>query len=223
MFQRHNRVWLTTAGWKLACATALAAHVKELTRWAENDWPAIIRRSESALSPNILCLGLAAPPDPHTGMKTRIPFLVSTEHIVRHDVPLAIISAEKALPAAWQNDFAELAEKVTDSGLEFRVYGSAAMQAITGLSYLTPASDIDLLFYPQTKGQLLAGVALLTSYATKLPLDGEIVFPSGRAVAWKEWVQAANNPAQPRVLAKGTFTLALASVADLCAELESPS
>jgi len=204
----------------LARAAALAVHAKELARWAENDWPVIVRRSESDIPPNMLCLGLAAPPDPHTGMKTRIPFLVPSEHIVRHDVPLAIISAEKALPAKWQKDFADLVEKVTAIGLEFRVYGSAAMQAITGLSYLTPSSDIDLLFFPQTKDQLLAGSALLTSYAAKLPLDGEIVFPSGSAVAWKEWVQAESHPSQPRVLTKSMFNPRLVRVADLQVELE---
>lgn len=220
MFQRHNRVWLTPAGWKLACAAALAVHARELVQWAENDWPAVVRRSETEHPNNLLCLGLAAPPDQRTGVKTRIPFFVSIQHVVRHEAPLAIISAEAALPIAWKKDFAELAELVTAAGLEFRVYGSAAMQAMTRLPYLLPTSDIDLLFYPRNKCQLISGVALLTSYATRLPLDGEIVFPSGRAVAWKEWIHASTNPAAPRVLSKSMQTVALTSVAELVAELE---
>ena len=35
-----------------------------------------------------------------------------------------------------------------------------------------------------------AALALLGKHAQRLPLDGEIVFPGGRAVAWKEWAAA---------------------------------
>lgn len=223
MFHRHNRVWLSVDGWKRACKTVPPAYVKELMRWAENDWPAIVRRSDPESEKNILCLGLTPPPDQHTGVKIRIPFSVCTEDIVRCGAPLAIISAESVLPLAWHSVFSELSDAATSSRLEFRVYGSAAMQAITGLPYLTASSDIDLLFYPLTNAQLHQGLNLLNLYAKRLPLDGEIVFPSGRAVAWKECAQALENPDRARVLAKSMLRLDLVHVADFLAELENPS
>jgi phosphoribosyl-dephospho-CoA transferase len=47
-----------------------------------------------------------------------------------------------------------------------------------------------------------------------LPLDGEIVFPSGDAVAWKEWAGAE------RVLVKRASAVRLAPVAELLSTLE---
>jgi phosphoribosyl-dephospho-CoA transferase len=93
------------------------------------------------------------------------------------------------------------------------------MQAITGQSYLTPASDIDLLFVPADAASLRAGLALLEQYAALLPLDGEIVFPSGEAVAWKEWISAGRHDA--RVLVKDAGAVRLAPMAQLLATLEA--
>lgn len=223
MFHRHNRVWLSVDGWKRASKTVPPEHARELMRWAKNDWPAVVRRSDPEYEKNILCLGLTPPPEQHTGVKIRIPFSVCTEDIVRCGAPLAIISAESALPLAWHSVFSELSDVATSNRLEFRVYGSAAMQAITGLPYLGAASDIDLLFYPLTNAQLHQGLNLLNLYAKRLPLDGEIVFPSGRAVAWKECAQALEKPDRARVLAKSMLRLDLVHVTDLLAELETPA
>ncbi|MFJ7566263.1 malonate decarboxylase holo-[acyl-carrier-protein] synthase [Herminiimonas sp. NPDC097707] len=220
MFYRHNRVWLSATGWQAACARLPAAHAKELMRWAENDWPAIVRRNDAAAQPDMLCLGLAPPPELDSGVKTRIPFSVGTTDIMRHEAPLALIAAEAALPSAWRCAFSALAVEAGGKELEFRVYGSVALQAITGLPYLAASSDIDLLFYPRTQAQLQEGMMLLDLYAKQLPLDGEIVFPSGRAVAWKEWAQAFAKPDRLRVLAKGMSSLNLVPTADLLAELE---
>lgn len=189
-------------------------------RWAEHDWPAIVRRSDADAQPDTLCLGVAPPPEPDSGVKTRIPFTVGAADIVRHEAPLVLSAAESALSPAWRCAFSALAVEAGSRGLEFRVYGSVALQAITSLPYLAASSDIDLLFYPRTQAQLQEGMALLSLYAKQLPLDGEIVFPSARAVAWKEWAQAFANPVRPRVLAKGMSSLNLVQVADLLAELE---
>jgi phosphoribosyl-dephospho-CoA transferase len=47
----------------------------------------------------------------------------------------------------------------------------------------------------------------LQAFAQQLPLDGEVLFPSGDAVAWKEWVGAGYSE---RVLAKCRDTVRLA-------------
>ena len=71
-----------------------------------------------------------------------------------------------------------------------RVFGSLAMQSFTGLPYLTDSSDIDVLFAPADRKQLDEGLALLSAASAHVPLDGEIVFPGGAAVSWKEWRDA---------------------------------
>jgi phosphoribosyl-dephospho-CoA transferase len=88
------------------------------------------------------------------------------------------------------------------------VFGSLAMQTLTGERYLGDSSDIDLLLRPRDHAQLAAGLALVASHAGRLPLDGEIEFPLGHAVSWKEWLGACTDPAD-RVLAKRLDAVAL--------------
>ena len=173
--------------------------------------------------PNTIGLGLALPPDPHTGVKMRIPLSVNLDDIARHELPLELAAAKSALPSAWQAAYSELSDDVCSRQLEFRVYGSLALQAITGLPYLTATSDIDVLFYPRTHAQLQQGLLLLRAHAQHLSLDGEIVFPSGRAVAWKEWVEATEHTNNVRVLVKSMSVLNLADIAGLLFELEELS
>jgi phosphoribosyl-dephospho-CoA transferase len=100
------------------------------------------------------------------------------------------------------------------------VYGSLAMQSLTGRSYVTQDSDIDLLCEPRSEKDLQYIVALLSRHARHLPLDGEIVFPSGQAVAWKEWVGAMQKDTGARVLAKHLDAVALMRTAQLRQSLE---
>ena len=221
MFYRHNRVWLSASGWQRACAAASNAHLPELERWAENDWPLIVRRSESTLSADSLGLGLALPPDVQTGLKTRIPLTVYLNDIARHEPPLAFTAVASAMPSIWQDAYTDLTHDLVAAQLELRVYGSVALQAITGLPYLTATSDIDVLLYPRTDAQLQQGLYLLQTYAQRLPLDGEIVFPSGRAVAWKEWADVARS--SYKVMVKSMTNLNLMNVDALLSELEEQS
>ncbi|WP_091870941.1 phosphoribosyl-dephospho-CoA transferase MdcG domain-containing protein [Massilia yuzhufengensis] len=77
-----------------------------------------------------------------------------------------------------------------------------------------------MLLRPQNREQLAAGLALLARHAEKLPLDGEIVFADGRAVAWKELHAAFDSAPGTRVLAKGLDRVALVAPDDLIATLE---
>lgn len=221
MFYRHNQVWLSGSGWQCACAAASPAHLSALQRWAANDWPLVVRRSEYVLPADSLGLGLALPPDAQTSVKTRIPLTVTLNEIARHQPPLAFSAIASAVPSAWQAAYTELTHELDAAQLDLRVYGSLALQAITDLPYLTATSDIDVLFSPRTHAQLQQGLQILKSYAQHLPLDGEIVFPSGRAVAWKEWANAVNS--SHKVMAKSMTTLNLMNVDDLLSELEESS
>jgi phosphoribosyl-dephospho-CoA transferase len=59
---------------------------------------------------------------------------------------------------------------------------------------------------------------LLDHYSLQLPLDGEIIFPSGQAVAWKEWRNAASTAIGTRVLVKRIDCVLLAEPATLLDE-----
>jgi phosphoribosyl-dephospho-CoA transferase len=83
------------------------------------------------------------------------------------------------------------------------VFGSLAWQALSGLPYLTPQSDIDLLWHPQSNAQLQQGIALLARWeqTSGLRADGEVLFGAGSAVSWREWATSKSGNGQ-RVLVK---------------------
>jgi phosphoribosyl-dephospho-CoA transferase len=215
MYCRHDLVWLCADGWHAAAAGAAGQELDAIELWRHEDWPAIVRRADAGAGPGMLSLGIALPPDPVDGSKRRIALRAHRSHVARHAPPLALAQAIKAAPDAWRTELAAL--DASAAGLDLRAYGSLALQAITARRYLTDRSDIDLLFAPASIGQLGAGIELLSSYSAHLPLDGEVVFPRGDAVAWKEWRNAHNNGA--RVLAKSIDAVRLADGATLLATL----
>ncbi|MDY7574866.1 malonate decarboxylase holo-[acyl-carrier-protein] synthase [Actimicrobium sp. CCI2.3] len=215
MFARHDLIWLDAQGW-YRCrdgldATALAA----LARWQQSDWPAIVRRADIDMPVDEVCLGIALPPDPDSGDKLRIALRVPVADIRCCRAPLAIDAVLATAPERWRAALRLLADEVGRDALTFGFYGSLALQALTGQAYVTATSDIDLLFSPTTPAQLEQGIALLQRHAQALPLDGEILFPSGQAVAWKEWVQASGNGS--RVLVKEIDGVHLLTMAALLA------
>jgi phosphoribosyl-dephospho-CoA transferase len=213
MHSRHERVWLTAQGWKEAAASVRPGDLRSLALWERQGWPAVVRRRDVGAAGHVVSLGIALPPSGADAPKERIGLRVDAAHIQRRLPALGLIDAMEAAPAAWRADLAVLA----GAGVALRAYGSLALQAITGLPYLTPASDIDLLLAPGSRAELDAGIALLSHYAETLPLDGEVVFPGGAAVAWKEWRDAGPRS---RVLVKTIDAVRLAERAALLATLE---
>lgn len=211
MFSRHDLVWLTGRGWGAALERALPGQHEAIEQWRRADWPAVVRRADIGLAAGQVSLGVPLPPTPD-GIKGRIGLNASEIDVAQHRNALALPDALRAAPQHWRPALDVLADS-----LPLQAYGSLAMQAITGQAYLTPSSDIDLLFFPADAKALHAGLALLEQYAATLPLDGEIVFPSGAAVAWKEWLVAGRNEA--RVLVKDAGAVRLAPMSELMASL----
>jgi phosphoribosyl-dephospho-CoA transferase len=208
--KRHDLVRLSPEGWETVCR-GLSGVARDLgRRWGERELPGVVRRTEPGTPPDMLCLGIPAPPDALSGQKLRVGFAVESCHIAVVRPPLAL--DEIVVPAAWQAAFASLRKELRDAGMDCRVFGSVAMQTLTGEPYLRPDSDIDLLLRPASSAQLDAGLDLLRRHARSLPLDGEIEFPSGHAVSWKEWHGA------DRVLAKHLDTVALLRCDQLLAQ-----
>lgn len=218
MLSRHNLVWLSAQGWLDAVYAAEPRHRPALEKWRRNDWPAIVRRRDADAHDNEVCLGVALPPDPVSGEKVRIALRAQALEVLKSVPPLPLKSALAALPSPWREELTAFDNRAV--GLVMRVYGSVALQMLTAQPYVTPTSDVDILFYPATLQQLNAGLALLSYHATRLPLDGEIVFPSGQAVSWKEWLQA--QAADARVLVKEADSVHLSPPNALLATLRQP-
>lgn len=197
-FFRHDLVWLSEPGWRAACAGMSENCVAILRRWQHENWPAIVRRTDADADTNInvdsgeIAIGVALPPDAH-GQKLRVPLKVPPAGIRVKREPLEVFDVLPAAPLAWQSALRRFADEIRACGLDMRVYGSLALQALTRQTYLRDTSDIDILFRPSNRLQLDQGMALLARHAQLLPLDGEVLLGGDNAVAWKEWLQCGNG------------------------------
>lgn len=215
--ERHALVWLSAAGWDAAIASSLPEHAAALAQWRQHDWPAVVRRLDADAAAGTvaseICLGVPLPPNAD-GVKVRIPLRVAATFVSRTSAAL-LLRDVVAAAGPWRDGLATL----SDAAPDLRVFGSLAMQTLTGVQYVSPTSDVDLLFHPSSRRQLEDVVALLASHAQRLPLDGEIVFPGGAAVSWKEWQMAIAHPA--KVMVKELRTVRLADTGSLLATLEA--
>ncbi|MBC7413763.1 MAG: malonate decarboxylase holo-[acyl-carrier-protein] synthase [Herminiimonas sp.] len=232
---RHALVWLSANGWEsvqLAHRRDSVAVRDALARWRDADWPLVVRRrSPDEPAPDHLRqpvpVGLALPPHPEIGVKPRIAAMVEQADIVRTELPTPLADVLPVAPPQWRAGLLALHMESMESPLPLRVFGSLAWQSITGMPYLRSTSDIDLLLAPRTLRDLERGMDLLQRHGASLPLDGEVVFPSGAAVAWKELrdvlatgVATSDHDRAARVLVKTSDSVALMTCAALLASLD---
>lgn len=222
-YQRHDLVWLSEEAWAGILRTSTAPEL--LRQWQQEEWPAVVTRRQPDTAEDEVCIGFPLPPV--AGNKLRFAARVKAEHIALHQSALSLHNVVAVVPPAWQAGLQSLHQHALMAGIKLRVYGSVAMQFLTGQDYLNATSDIDILFRPYQQAQLRAGLALLHEQQT-LPIDGEIVFPGEAAVAWKEWIQAAHAGQdfnQQRVMVKDMHGVSLRtrqSLLDLLPEGELP-
>jgi len=220
MFARHDLVWLTNRGWQRVASSAPPQARAALARWRDGGWPAVVRRAEVGLAPNEVAIGFALPPRVEDGGKMKVGCCVEMSDVKRRTRALPLVGALDAVPEQWRAGLEELERQAFDTGMGLAVYGSVALAALTGQYYLTPHSDIDVLLQPTSRRQLMKGLDLLSWHAGILPLDGEVVFPDGRAVSWKELRAAFAGAPGTRVLTKGLDRIALVLPEELMATLE---
>ena len=221
MLARHSLAWLHDAGWQTLRSGADDSWRGALEQWQRADWPLVARRADADAGPGEICLGLAQAPDPVHGVKRRLPLRLASALVRESRPPLLLEETLAGAPAHWSRDLEALRVEARAGGIALRVFGSLAQQALTGAACVTPGSDIDLLFHPDSEQQLADGIWLLSRFASRLPLDGEVVFPDGDAVAWKEWANAMAMHGRLRVLVKGTHDVRLAAPEELLAQLRS--
>ncbi|WP_029013492.1 malonate decarboxylase holo-[acyl-carrier-protein] synthase [Niveispirillum irakense] len=174
---RHDFVWLGPS-WREGLLAGLREEAL-VARWVGDGHPLIVARSQPGDAPGALRLGLATPD------KRRIALYIERDAIVRHAPPPLL--ADLPVPPSWRPTVGG----VSALGHPARVYGSLAWAGMTGLDYVRPdRSDLDLLFTPADAAALQGLLAGLRPLAVRAQprLDGEILLPGGRAVAWREWL-----------------------------------
>lgn len=192
-FNRHDLVWLKLDAVKHAEYTGPApiAPMRALSllhRWVLGNYPMIVARQNDT-PPGCLRVGLA---EPVSWGKRRLAFLVNVGDIERHQPGLLLGDIVHRLPQAWQAGASELAAKVNELGVPAHVYGSSAMEVLTGLPCITESSDLDVLFKPEDMATAMALCVHLNQLRLTHPefkVDGEVLNPAGDAVPWLELSQ----------------------------------
>ncbi|WP_096472945.1 malonate decarboxylase holo-[acyl-carrier-protein] synthase [Burkholderia stabilis] len=185
--RRHTLVTLTAAGWGAAFARDPALAADPLVReWAERGWPLIVRRaSPDEADAGRVPLGLPLPP---AAGKRRIALNVAADALATVGTLPALTDVLAAAPDAWHAPLRELDALGVRCGVQGRVFGSLAWQALTGERYLGASSDLDIVFPLPTAASLaplLGGLAAIDARAP-MRIDGELLRDDGAGVNWRE-------------------------------------
>jgi phosphoribosyl-dephospho-CoA transferase len=88
---------------------------------------------------------------------------------------------------------------------------------LTGLAYLSPHSDLDVLWPVPANFDVLSLVFSIAEVQRAAPLriDGEVIFPDGSAVNWREMWNAHRAADRATVLAKTMEGVRLLDIASL--------
>ncbi|SDM76083.1 phosphoribosyl-dephospho-CoA transferase [Methylobacterium phyllostachyos] len=209
-FRRHDLVRVEPAAWAAWLETRPDLRdVRHLARWAEMGRPLIVRRRVPGEGGEAIPLGLPLPP---VDGKRRIGLALPGAALARMAAPGLAEAADRA-PSAWHPTIAALVALGRDHGAAPRPFGSLLWEAVTGLTYLTATSDLDLLWPCPTPvpAGLLAGLDAVARTAP-MRLDGEILLADGTGLHWRELRDA---PEGGSVLAKSLDEVTLRFVAAL--------
>jgi phosphoribosyl-dephospho-CoA transferase len=146
-------------------------------------------------------IGLPLPP---SASKQRIALLLTPRSILRRASPSSLLSAATIADRGWRATIASLVALGARNGVEPRAFGSILWQYQTGLTYLSPHSDLDILWPVPARCDVLSlvsNIAELQRYAP-MRIDGEVIFPDGSAVNWLELWNARRAAGAAAVLAK---------------------
>lgn len=197
--RRHDLVWLDP-GVDVGRFVAAAEHVDCARSWVERGRPLVVARQSEPAAADPLILGFTQPSAP---ARTRIALRAPRAAIIRHSRPLLLLDAIDHAPRSWRAGIYSLHALCAKAGAVPRVYGSLSSQAFTGASFLDAASDLDLLLECSEATRLHALLAALETFPLQTPrIDGEILAPTGWAVAWRELAGAVRAGTPRQVLAK---------------------
>lgn len=215
-FNRHDLVWLHIDSVKHAeyagpLPMEPISALSLLHRWVLGGYPLIVARQDEVL-PNCLRVGLA---EPASWGKRRLSFIVNNQGIEKHRQGPGLGAVMPQLPQHWQAGAAALQRFLDQQQIAAHVYGSSAVQVLTGLPCLTENSDLDVLFKPVSWFEAETLCIFLNALQTEYPefkVDGEVLNPSGQAVQWRELFQGLRN-VDSQLLCKSNHAVKLVALA----------
>jgi phosphoribosyl-dephospho-CoA transferase len=183
--QRNQLVWLKDAAWHALRSQPWDAQAQGLlAHWHAERLPLVVCRQRVPERPDAISLGL---PAPLQWQRRKLALDVAADAIERSgSFPLLRDIAWSAADSPQVQDLLLRADALR---VRVQVYGSHAWQHLSGLPCVRERSDLDLLVpVPDlpTAGRV---VAVLRALQPGCRVDGELLFPGGWAVAWREFAQ----------------------------------
>lgn len=209
---RHQLVRLTPEAWRRLIAGAGVEDAfasAGLAHWADHSLPLVVARRSPGAPPSSHALGL---PLPTCWGRRRLRVEVPTGHLAGTAGFPSLSALVERLEPPMGAALLCLSGDLDALGLHARVFGSHGWQAITGLDYVHAGSDLDLLLPVRCAHTADAACSLLDRFSLQTPrLDGELVFPDGTAVAWREWLAWRSAGQVGQILLKRVDGVALAT------------
>lgn len=214
--RRHDLLRVRPEGWDALLGAdggfgglgGLAGDARRLVEgWAGRGWPVIVRRRAEGEDRRAIAVGLPLPPS--LG-KLRLGFRLPPEMVAERLSAVPLDEAVGSAPAHLRPQLDALAAFGARLDLRPAVFGALLWQHLTGLAYLHPGSDIDLIWPAPASADvpvLLDGLAGL-DLAGPARIDGEILLAGGDGVNWRELRNALAGP-DSRVLVKSMDGAAL--------------
>ena len=150
--------------------------------------PGVARREEFAPREGMLPVGFSSPNAGIEG-RIRIPAFVWPEEVEKLTTPYELLhdwTFEQRTPAL--RALADMREEALQTGVSLGVWGSAAMELVTGLPFTHEDSDLDLLIRPVPLDALCSfyQAMLLIEERRRIRMDAELDLFSGFGVSLKE-------------------------------------
>lgn len=212
--QRNQLVWLSDTAWQQLRARPWDAQAQNLlAHWHLEQLPLVVCRQRAPEDSARASLGL---PAPLQWDRRKLALDIPVEAIARvgNFPPLRSM----VLNPAEATQVQDLLLHTDALQVSMQVYGSYGWQWLSGLPCARVGSDLDLLAQVpdlDTAGQL---VWLLQGLQLDCRVDGELVFPGGWAVAWREYAQLIGGKVA-QVLLKHRTGVHLAGMSQLQALL----
>ena len=209
---RHDLCYLRRGcDFRFLCAEPGHGLSAIVAAWIADERPLVVSRQGARAEQVQLALTLPA----RLG-RQRLACLVNREDVLLTRPPLAVGDCLPRLEMHARTVLADLDATLLASGVQLGVFGSLAWEVLSGESYRHAESDIDLICDLRSHRQLDDSLHALRVASARMTcrLDGELRFPGGDAVAWRELAACRHRPTA-QVLVKGLYEVELKPVAAL--------
>jgi len=187
-----------------------------IAAWISAGHPLVVARQVSDSHQTLLGLTL-----PAIEGKRRVGCLVDAVDVDRITPPLAISAILDSIPHGLDIPLMALARTIKACDAELGLFGSLAWEILTGKQYRNEHSDVDVICDIHSLKQVPQVLEALKKAAAALPcgLDGEIRFPNGHAVSWKELANIWPSD-EAQILVKAPYAVFLSTISTLIGSID---